>query len=89
VPQEHDIRAVLLDVVNRRDPKGDQSRNLQSRPILTEAADILKFTYDREKEQALLTQFHDLFRTGYLAWGLNLSNADPPFFTSLSRDDEL
>ena len=33
-----------------------------------------------DQEQALLTQFYELFRTGYLAWGMNLSNPDPPFF---------
>jgi hypothetical protein len=31
-------------------------------------------------EQALLTQFQEFFRTGYLAWGLNISNPEPPFF---------
>ena len=31
-------------------------------------------------EQALLTQFQEFFRTGYLAWGFNLSNPEPPFF---------
>jgi hypothetical protein len=30
-------------------------------------------------EEALLTAFHELFRTGYLAWGFNLSNPSPPF----------
>jgi hypothetical protein len=29
-------------------------------------------------EQAFLTIWHDLFRTGYLAWGLNFSNPNPP-----------
>jgi hypothetical protein len=80
VPVEFDIRAVLLGVIDRQDPKGNPSRNLQSSSILVEAADTLKFRNDREKEQALLTQFHDLFRTGYLAWGLDISNPNPPFF---------
>ena len=31
-------------------------------------------------EQALLTQFQEFFRTGYLAWGYNISNPEPPFF---------
>jgi hypothetical protein len=33
-----------------------------------------------EMEEALLTQWGELFRTGLLAWGLNLSNPNPPFF---------
>ena len=28
---------------------------------------------------------YDLFRTGYFAWGLNLSNPDPPFFHFTDR----
>jgi hypothetical protein len=30
-------------------------------------------------DQALLTFFYDLFRNGYLSWGLNLNNPDPPW----------
>lgn len=30
-------------------------------------------------EQAILTQWGELFRTGLLAWGLNLINPDAPF----------
>jgi len=33
-----------------------------------------------EREQAILTLWQDLFRTGYLAWGHNLGNPNPPFF---------
>jgi hypothetical protein len=35
----------------------------------------------------LLTVFYDLFRTGYLSWGHNLPNPNPPFFhvTALGR----
>ena len=36
-------------------------------------------------ERAILTQWHDLFRTGLLAWGLNLSNPNPPFFHLTDR----
>jgi hypothetical protein len=35
---------------------------------------------DHVLEEAILTAFHDLLRTGYLAWGFNLANPDPPFF---------
>jgi hypothetical protein len=37
-------------------------------------------TRNIEAEQALLTQLHDLFRTGYLAWGGDITNPNPPFF---------
>jgi hypothetical protein len=38
-----------------------------------------------EMEEALLTQWGELFRTGLLAWGLNLSNPNPPFFHLTER----
>ena len=40
---------------------------------------------DADLEQALLTQWHDLMRTGYFAWGFNLGNPNPPFFHSTER----
>jgi hypothetical protein len=96
VTEGPDIRAVLLGVIHKRDPRRILNTNLQSSSILEESARTLGFTNDREKEQALLTQYNELFRTGYLSWGLNLSNPNPPFFhlteqgrrtlTQLSRD---
>jgi hypothetical protein len=76
----NDIRAVLLSVIQQLAPKDPRSGNLQSGSVLRTAANLLKYQNDVEKEQALLTQFHELFRTGYLAWGLDISNANPPFF---------
>jgi hypothetical protein len=38
-----------------------------------------------EREQALLTLWQELFRTGYLAWGHNLNSPDPPFFHLTER----
>ena len=38
-----------------------------------------------EAEQEVLTQWHDLMRTGYFAWGLNLGNPNPPFFHFTDR----
>lgn len=38
-----------------------------------------------ELEEAILTQWGELFRTGLLAWGLNLSNPNPPFFHLTER----
>jgi len=32
------------------------------------------------EQQAILTMFHDLFRTGHLAWGLDEDNPSPPYF---------
>jgi hypothetical protein len=38
-----------------------------------------------ETEQAILTQWGELFRTGLLAWGLDLNHPDPPRFHVTSR----
>jgi hypothetical protein len=74
-----DIRAALLEVIERNRPR-DRSTNMQSNEILRQAAAALGIRVDHAMEEALLTQFHELFHTGYLAWGYNLSNPDPPFF---------
>lgn len=74
-----DIRAMLLQVIERNRPR-DRSTNMQSNEILRQASAELGTQIGHIMEEALLTQFHELFRTGYLAWGYNLSNPDPPFF---------
>jgi hypothetical protein len=35
---------------------------------------------DLQRQQAILTCWHDLFRDGFLSWGFDLDNPDPPFF---------
>jgi hypothetical protein len=83
---EPNIRAILLAVITQQQQQF--LSNLQSNSVLREVHEQLRAAQpsglSREqlaaREQALLTAFHDLFRTGYLAWGYNLSNPDPPFF---------
>ena len=79
MPTVNDIRATLLNVIERLRPR-DRSSNLQSSSVLSTAAQELGIRGNDSLEEALLTQFHELFRTGYLAWGFNLSNPNPPFF---------
>jgi hypothetical protein len=69
------IRAVLLEVIAAT----SSGTSLQSSSVLGAAAARLGIRSDA-REQALLTQFQEFFRTGYLAWGLNISNPNPPFF---------
>jgi hypothetical protein len=45
---------------------------------LDKAAQKLGLRHHVEAEQALLTLFYDLFRTGHLAWGHDLAFSDPP-----------
>ena len=71
----HKIRQTILEIVQRDSNNG----SLQTTSVLHETLDKMGLQRSSEIEQALLTVWHDLFRTGYLAWGLNLSNPNPPF----------
>jgi len=73
--KSNDFRAALLEVIAETSP----GTTLQSLSVLANAASRLGIG-GGPLEQALLTQFGELFRTGYLAWGLNLANPNPPFF---------
>ena len=78
-----DIRAVVLEIVDDLVRKHD---NLQTGSVLQEASRRLP-RHDHAAERALLTVFYDLFRTGYLSWGHDLANPNPPFchVTALGR----
>jgi len=71
----HRIRQVILETVQRRSSGG----NLQTRSVLQTAMETLGLQRSTKIQQALLTIWHDLFRTGYLAWGHDLANPNPPF----------
>jgi len=91
-----DIRSTLLQVIEEQSPKHPTDAKLQTNSVLNETGNRLNAQHNHEIEEAILTQWHDLFRTGYLAWGYNLSNPNPPFFhlteqgrktlASISRD---
>lgn len=70
------IRKVLLEVIDEFSKKGPP---FTSNSILVKAEEKLGFASARENAEALLTSFYDLFRTGHLSWGYNLSNPDPPW----------
>ena len=71
----HRIRQVILEIVERQ----SQGSNIQTSSVLHTALDTLGLQRNIQIEQAMLTIWHDLFRTGYLAWGFDISNANPPF----------
>ncbi len=70
------LRQVVLEVVAEFSQQGT---SFQANSVLQEAARKLGIWNNVAHEQALLTFWYDLFRTGYLAWGYNLSNPEPPF----------
>jgi len=80
MPSHPELRSVLLQVIADLQPTDPLGATLQSSSVLEEAARRADINRSQDMEQALLTQFHELFRTGYLAWGLNLANPNPPFF---------
>lgn len=88
-----EIRRVFLEVINELSRRGS---SLQSGVVLREVQSRLNIRNNLEMEQVLLTFWHDLLRSGYLAWGYDLANPDPPFchlteqgrrtLSNLSRD---
>jgi hypothetical protein len=67
------IRAQLMQIV------ATKGNSFQQGSILRECAQALKIGYDEGQQHLLLTCWYDLFRNGYLSWGLNLDNPNPPF----------
>ena len=79
-PVRPSIREVLLAEIKAQEPKGNSGPTLQQAYVLDAVAKELGVNQNPNLEQAILTQWGELFRTGLLAWGLNLSNPNPPFF---------
>jgi hypothetical protein len=73
---EKNIRQVMLKVISEFSKR---DHNFQSHGVLDETGRRLGIHNNVEIEQAILTLWHDLFRTGHIAWGFNLSNPNPPF----------
>jgi hypothetical protein len=73
------IRDVLLKEIKEleRHPEFTQQMVLESAAT---KLGVSGQTFDRAEDQAILTQWGELFRTGLLAWGTSLGRPDPPFF---------
>lgn len=80
-----DIRETVLNVIHEMQPKGALDSPLQQSSVLDVVAKRLITTRNEETERAVLALWHDLFRTGHLAWGINFSNPNPPFFHITDR----
>ena len=73
---QQNLRETLLQIVEDQQPRDAFSSSLQQDTVLGEARRRLPDVSD----DAILTQWGELFRTGLLAWGMNLSNPNPPYF---------
>jgi hypothetical protein len=72
------IREAILAELNTPAPFGGPP---SPESVLNAAAKRLGIGHgNADLEQALLTQWNELFRTGLLSWGLNLSNLGAPHF---------
>src|SRR4051794_23800507 len=84
-PPRPSIRETLLQLVNEMEQKR-QGGNLQQSTLLNTASERLVPHYgDRELEQAILTQWQELFRTGLLAGEHDQNTPTPPFFHLTAR----
>ncbi len=81
------IREALLSAITANEPIGpnDNRPTLQQVSVLETAARTLGIRQNPDLERALLTQWNELFRTGLVAWGISLSNPNPPFFHLTER----
>jgi hypothetical protein len=84
-PIGHSIREALLAEIEAQQPTGYSRQALQSAQILDAVAERLRAKNNPDLEQAILTQWGDLFRTGLLSWGSDLANPDPPHFHLTER----
>lgn len=84
-PTGQTVREVLLAEIKAQEPKNQTGPTLQQGTVLNAVARKLGANYNQDLELAILTQWGELFRTGLLAWGLNLSNPNPPFFHLTER----
>lgn len=73
------VREVLLQIIGEEQAKEIDNRNLQAGTVLAEAKRRLSLSNLTRDQQLLLSEWGELFRTGYLAWGLNMHNPSPPF----------
>ena len=80
-PPTPGIRELLLAEIKAQEPTVPISASLQQGSILEAVARKV----GRGHDEAILTQWSELFRTGLLAWGMNLSNPNPPFFHLTER----
>lgn len=91
-----EIRQILLEEIRYSQPKTPMDGSLQQNTVLSRVSARLNVNNDTDLEQLVLAEWFGLFNTGFLSWGHNLSNSNPPFchvtargkdaLKSLSRD---
>lgn len=84
-PSARKIRAKLLELIAEQNTQRSDSSALQMHSVLREAQAQLGIGRNPKAEQKVLTEWNELFRTGFLAWGHDFNNEKPPFFHVTDR----
>lgn len=87
-PTPSEIREALLHSAEKIKPRSPTDGSLQLTTLFQEVTNQLGGNLGIQSEQEILTQWHDLVRTGYFAWGLNLANPNSPFFHFTDRGEK-
>lgn len=77
------IRSTILQAIAEVATRFGPGGGLQTIAVLSETTKKLAAPgnrLSRDEDQALLTAFYDLFRSGHLSWGFDLANPSLPFF---------
>lgn len=82
-PQE--IREHILQIAEHHRPKRAGGGSLQFNTIRMDLKERLGARLSHELQQEILSQWHELVRTGYFAPGANLDNENLPFFHITQR----
>ena len=81
----YNIREIILSEVQAQTPTNQMQQTLQRGSVLNAVRKKLPMGVS---DQAILTEWSDLFRSGLFAWGLNLSNVDAPHFHVTERGQQ-
>ncbi len=79
MPEDQDIKLAVMQAIEEL--SNPRFGGLQAGGIIQKASEILGISSGPDQldnAQALLAIFYNMFRTGELAWGHNLSNPSPP-----------
>lgn len=76
IKMSKDIRTAILEIIDEKKEKGGMLANM----VLNEITSRVDSQQYENFQEEVLTQWYELFRTGYLAWGIDLANSDPPWF---------
>ena len=80
-----ELRELLLSTVRELEPNGRSVPNLTHTAVLNAVFIKLGRPNDERLQRDVLSEWHELIRTGHFAWGLNLNSPNPPFFHVTGR----